>query len=470
MGNPDDFSLDQYREDERREAFEAYKDNVNPQYARVLETIGFDRNYVRGEGSYLWDENGTKYLDFLSGFGMFNMGRNHPVILEAVREYLELEDPWKVAMGWSPWPGRLAGELLECVPHLDKVYFGNSGAECVEAALKFARRSTGRRDIIYCDGAFHGLTYGALSVNGSGHFRDGFGPFLPGMRRVPFGDLEALEAQFRHQPPAGFILEPIQGKGVHRADPDYLLGVQRLCRKHDVVFILDEVQTGLGRTGELFAYQHVEGLEPDILLVSKSLSGGMVPVGAAMMRDEIYGGVYTDMENSVIHGSTFGQGALPMVCGLAALHVLQSEGLVERAARKGERLREGLRTMVPEYELLEEVRGQGLMIAIEFGKPASTSLRAAWSMLHAADEGLFPQAMTMPLLDKHQILTQVGGHEMDGIKILPPLTTSDGDIEWFLEAFEDVLDDLHQFPGGPLWTTAKHLSQFALSSASGAGA
>lgn len=437
-----------------------FAEKINPKFIQVLKTIGFNRNYVRGEGSHLWDADGNRYLDLLSGYGMFNMGRNHPVIKQAIRDYLDINDPWKLQMGSSLLPALLAEKLLTYAPHLDKVQFANSGAECNEAALKFARCSTGRERIIYCERAFHGLTYGSLSLNGCDSFRTGFQTMLPGPVSIPLNDLDALERELKAHPTAAFFVEPVQGKGVHRADDEFLLGAQELCRKHGALLVLDEVQCGMGRTGKMFAYQHIEGLEPDMILVSKSLSGGMVPVGAVMYRDQTYKKVFSSLDRCVVHSSTFCQGGLAMTCGLAAFHVIESEGLIEKGARQSERLLNGLRAMIAKYELLHEVRGTGMMIGIELGSPKSLGLKSAWKLIHAADKGLFPQALIMPLLDKHRIITQVAGHNMDVIKLLPPLTMTDEDTDWFLSAFEDVLAECHKFPG-PAWTTATHLLKFA---------
>lgn len=461
--NPENtFDLKKLVADRRGDMIELFGAHVNPKLVQVLKTIGFDRQYVRGEGSYLWDEAGNRYLDFLSGYGMFNIGRNHPVIKQTIRDYLEMDDPWKIQMGATLLPGLLAEKLLSHAPHLAKVQYSNSGAECNEAALKFARCATGREKVLFCERAFHGLTYGALSLNGCHSFRDGFVSFLPGPVSVPFGDLAALERELSTSKVAAFVVEPVQGKGVYPASPEYLLGAQELCRRHGAKLILDEVQTGLGRTGKMFAYQHIAGLEPDLLLVSKSLSGGMVPVGAVLMREEIYRKVFSSLDRCVVHSSTFCQGGLAMACGLAALDILEKERLIENAARQGEALMEGLRAMIPRFELLKEVRGKGLIIGIELGEPKSLGMRSAWKLIHAADGGLFPQALIMPLLDKHRILTQVAGHNMDVIKILPPLTITDEDVKQFLAAFEAVLAECHKFPG-PAWSTATHLVKFAVS-------
>ncbi len=460
LNKEDGFNLKQLLSEKRSQSSDLYSQYVNPKFAKAMQIIGFNRNYVKGEGNYLWDEKGEKYLDFVSGFGMFNMGRNHPVIKDTIKQYMELNDPWKTSMSALDLPGLLAESLLKEVPHLDKVFFTNSGTECVEAALKFMRATTGREAIAYCNKAFHGLTYGSLSINGSDHFREGFSSLLPGPVKIPLNDIDALHNLFNTSSLAGVIIEPVQGKGVYPADPEYLLEIQKLCRKHNTLMIVDEVQTGMGRTGKMFSYQHVPGLEPDMVLVSKSLSGGMVPVGAVLMRENIYQKVFSSMDRCVVHSSTFGSGGLPMACGLASLHILKSENLTENASILGNYILDNLKKMVPEFELLKEVRGQGLMIGIEFGKPKSLGLRAAWKMIHALDKNLFPQAITMPLLDKHHILTQVTGHNQDIIKLLPTLTIDKTDADWFLEAFRDTLIDLHK-TGGPIWSTAKHLSPFA---------
>ncbi|MFQ5690773.1 MAG: aspartate aminotransferase family protein [Gemmatimonadota bacterium] len=463
------FGLHALVEARRAEQSELFAKHVNPKFARVLKTIGFDRTYVRGEGAYLWDDRGRRYLDMLSGFGMFNMGRNHPVVKAAIRDYLELDDPWKISLGTTLLPGLLAEKLLSYTPHLRKVYFASTGTECVEAALKFTRCATGREQVIYCEHAFHGLTYGSLSLNGCESFREGFVSFLPGPVAVPFGDLEALERQLAAKPTAAFLVEPIQGKGVYPATPEFLLGAQELCRRYGAKLVLDEVQTGLGRTGEMFAYMHVAGLEPDLILVAKSLSGGFVPAGAVLMREEIFDRVFSRADRCMVHSSTFGQGGLAMACGLAALHVLKTEGLADNAADKGGKLLEGLKEMVPEFELLHSARGRGLMIGIEFGTPRSLGLRAAWAAIHKVNGGLFAQAILMPLLDRHHILSQVAGHDVDIIKLIPPLTLTDEDVAWFLDGFRQVMEEAHRFPG-PLWTAARDLIRFAVDNHAAAAA
>jgi len=461
-----EFSLEKLLNQTSSLSSDPYYEFVNPVQVDMLNIIGFNRPFTHGKGAYLWDQKGRKYLDFLSGFGMFNMGRNHPLIKQVVQEYLSLDDTWKLAVGINRLPGLLAEKLLEKIPHLDKVYFGSTGTECVETALKFCRAATGKETVIYGEHGFHGLTYGSLSMNGSKAFRKGFGRFLPGTNSVRLNDLDELDKVFQTEDIAGIILEPIQGKGVYPAQEKYLLRVQELCRKNNAIFIIDEIQTGMGRTGRFFCFQHIAELKPDMVLVSKSLSGGMVPVGAVLMREQIYRSVYSDLSRGKIHSSTFGEGGLAMACGLGSLHIIDSEELTENAEQMGHYMQEKLKAMVPRYDFLKEVRGKGLIIGIEFKKPSSSTLKPVWKMAHAGPQTLFPQAVIMPLIEQHHILTQVAAHNVDIIKILPPLTINKQDADWFLDAFEQTMDKVHT-PTGPLCSLAKHFATFKIRSLQG---
>src|SRR6195952_1218883 len=241
---------------------------LNEQMVRVLKTIGYDVGFKKGKGQYLFDRNDDRYLDLLSGFGVFAIGRNHPALREALKSVLDADLPNLVQLDLSTLAGVLAERLLEYVPYLDKVFFANSGAECVEAAIKFARCATGRPDIIYCDHAYHGLTYGALSLTDDSNFRGGFGHLLPGCSSIPFNDLVALEKALSSRQVAAFIVEPIQGKGVNLPTDEFLPGAAALCRRYGTLLIADEIQTGLGRTGRFLAVEHWN-VEPDMVLLSK---------------------------------------------------------------------------------------------------------------------------------------------------------------------------------------------------------
>src|SRR5438045_2981470 len=358
-----DFSLEALLDSRRGEDLDLWARTINPQFVRVLRTIGFDRPWARAEGAYLYDTDGTRYLDMLGGFGMYNVGRNNPRVRAALVDALELDTPGMLAMGVTALPGLLAEALLERTPaRIERCLFTNSGTEAVEAALKLGRAATKRARVISTDHGFHGLTLGSLSANGNPEFTDRFGPLLPGFERVPFGDLAALEDELRREDVAVFVVEPIQGKGVNLPPPGYLEGAQELCRRYGTLFCVDEVQTGFGRTGRLFAFEHW-GLEPDLVPVAKSLSGGYVPVGALLMSRRVYDGVFDSLEHSVSHGSTFAPNDLAMAAGLATLRELDDGGLVERSARLGSRLLELTRPLAERYEVVRDVRGLGLMWA-----------------------------------------------------------------------------------------------------------
>lgn len=429
--------------------------HLNEQLVRVLKTIGYDVGFQSGRGQYLFDRDGARYLDLLSGFGVFAIGRNHPVLRDALKSVLDADMANLVQMDVSTLAGILAEELVSYAPYLEKVFFANSGAECVEAAIKFARGATGRQDIVYCDHAYHGLTYGALSLTGDSNFRNGFEPLLPGCRVVPFNDLAALEQALSSRQVAAFIVEPIQGKGVNIPSDDFLPGAAALCRKYGSLFIADEIQTGMGRTGKFLAVEHWN-VEPDMVLLSKALSGGHVPVGAVLTRKHIFEKIFNRMDRSLVHGSTFGKNDLAMAAGIATLEVMKHEKLVENSAKRGAELRLALQNMIPGFELLKEVRGKGLMIGIEFGPPKSLRLRASWNVLEAANKGLFCQLITVPLFKDQKILTQVSGHGSHTIKLLPSLTITEEDCKWIQTAFNTVIADSHRVPGA-IWSLGKTL-------------
>jgi ornithine--oxo-acid transaminase len=419
------------------EEYELYARTINPQFMRVLKTIGFDRVWTGAEGQYLYDADRTRYLDVLGGFGMFNVGRNNPRVRAALVETLELETPGSVQLGVSLLPGLLAEELLKRTPaRLERVLFTSSGTEAVEAALKLGRAATGRSRVVSTRHGFHGLTLGALSANGGPRFVERFGPLLPDFSQVPFGDLEALEGELRSEDVALFLVEPVQGHGVYLAPDGYLAAAQELCRRYGTLFAVDEVQTGFARTGKLFAFEHWN-LEPDLVTVAKSLSGGYVPVGALLMSRRVYDGVFDSLEHSVSHGSTFAPNDLAMAAGLATLRELDDAGLVERSARLGELLLERTRELVDAHEVVREVRGLGLMWAMEFAEPESGSL--SWRVIERIQTGLFAQLVVVPLFTKHHILSQVAGHDMPVLKGLPPLVVTEQDIDDFATALDDVI-------------------------------
>lgn len=451
----------------QQDNFALHEQYLNPQMVNVLKTIGFDRHYVKAEGAYLFDDRGDRYLDLLSGFGVFALGRNHPAVVKALQDVLAADLPNLVQMDVSVLSGLLAERLQRLTPPgLDRIFFANSGTESVEAAIKFSRCATGRAKIVYCEGGYHGLTLGALSATGDAHFRAGFGPLLPDFIEVPFGDLAALERALLGKDVAAFITEPIQGHGVWIPEADYLLAAAALCHQYGSLFIADEVQTGLGRTGKWWAVEHF-GVEPDLLCMAKALSGGLVPVGAVACRPWIFDKVFSRMDRAVVHGSTFGKNNLAMAAGLATLEVLESENWIDHAAQMGQQLVDDLQPLVDQYECLKAVRGRGMMIALEFGEPKSLKLKLSWKMLEAANRGLFSQIITVPLFTRHRILSQVAGYGMNVVKFLPPLILTESDRRWIVEAVSDVVADAHRVPGAA-WDFGKTLATQAIRTKAGA--
>jgi ornithine--oxo-acid transaminase len=438
------------------EEFELHARTINPQFVKLLRTIGFDRHWARGSGAYLYDGDGNRYLDMLGGFGMYNVGRNNPRVRAALIEALELETPGKVALGVTSLPSLLAEELLRIAPRsLGRVLFTSSGAEAVEAAIKIGRAATGRTRVLSVEGGFHGLTLGALSACGGPEFSARFGPLLPGFAHVPYNDLEALEEELRGEDVALFLVEPVIGHGAYLPDPGYLEGAQALCRRYGTLFCVDEVQTGFGRTGRMLALEHW-GLEPDVLTVAKSLSGGYVPVGACLFRAEVFDRVFDSMEHSFAHGSTFAPNDLAMVAGLATLREVDEQGLVERSERVGALLLERTRPLVERFDVVKDVRGLGLMWAIEFAEPSGSG-RTSWRLIERIQPGLFSQLVVVPLFTDHRILSQVAGHGVNVVKGLPPLVLTEEDVEEFAGALETVLEEAQRMP--------KAMTRFALRAA-----
>ncbi|HEV2592239.1 MAG TPA: aspartate aminotransferase family protein [Gaiellaceae bacterium] len=434
-------------------SLDEFAEYVNPQMVRVLRAIGFDRQWARGEGAYLFDSAGERYLDWLGGFGMFNVGRNNPRVAAFLQEALALQTPSAPQMGVSPLTPLLARELVSRAPaSIGKALFTNSGTESVEAALKLGRAATKRSRIVCVAHGFHGLTLGSLSVNGDAAFTQRFGPYLPNVTTIPYDDLDALEAELRREDVAVFVVEPVIGHGVFIPTDAYLPGAQELCRRYGTLFCVDEVQTGFGRTGKLFAGEHWS-LEPDLMPVAKSLSGGYVPTGALLLSDAVYDAVFDSLEHAFSHGSTFAPNDLACAAGLATLRELDDRNLVAESARLGERLLQRTRTLL-DRAVVKDVRGLGLMWAIEFGDPGRSP---AWKMLERVQPGIFSQLIVVPLFRDHRILSQVAGHNVNIVKGLPPLVIGEDDIEWFAGALEEAVDEASKL--------GRSMTKFALAAA-----
>jgi ornithine--oxo-acid transaminase len=419
---------------------------LNPQMGRILRTLGFDKTWVGGEGAHLIDADGERYLDLFGGYGVFAIGRNHPAAVAALQEVMAARTGNLPQLGVTLLSGVLAEQLIARAPaSVAAMVPANSGSEAVEAAIKIARAATGRPRVLYAEHGFHGLTLGSLSINGNDEFRDGFGPLLPGCEAVGFGDLDALAALLASGDVAAFIVEPVQGKGVNLPPPGYLQAAQELCRQAGTLFVCDEVQTGIARTGRFLALEHWD-LQPDLVCVAKALSGGLVPIGAVLVSRAAFERVFDGMERAVRHGSTFGGNDLAAAAALATLRVIEDEQLVARAERMGALLLELTAPLVERFEVVEAVRGLGLMWAIEFGPPAGAGARRLWDTVERRQPGLFSQLITVPLFHQHRILCQVAGHHMNVIKALPPLTIAESEIRRFAAALEQTIAAAERYP------------------------
>ncbi len=438
-----------------------YAEFVNPQWVRLLELLDLDVRYERCAGAELFSEDGDRYLDFLSGYCVHNTGHNHPRIIAALKEELDRSGP---AMLQSHIP-ELAGELAQRLcklagGNLKKVFFASSGSEGVEAAIKFSRAATRRNALLYCEGAFHGLTCGALSLMDNGFWREGFGPLLAETEGIPFGDTARVEEKLRTRKFAAFFLEPVQSEGgIKVPPPEYLRDVQALCRKYGTMFVLDEVQTGMFRTGKFLA-AHSFDVQPDMVILAKALSGGLVPVAAVLMTDEISEAVYSSLRRAIVHTSTYSENGLAMRAGMATLDVLESEDLGNRAICLGDLLRARLTESLEPYDMFKAAPGLGLLSGIEFRAPSRVMLRLSFEAFRAVHPGMFGQMLVMRLFRKQKILTQICGNNFMVLKAAPPLIAEEGHIERFVSALTAVVDDMHNSTA--FWTESLGLARRAM--------
>jgi ornithine--oxo-acid transaminase len=426
-----------------------------------LDLLEMNVRYERCSGSELFTADGRRILDFLSGYCVHNVGHNHPAVIAALREELEREGPAMVQTHVAESAGKLAEKLcLRAGGRLTKVFFGSSGSEGVEAAIKFSRAHTGRPGLLFANGAFHGLTCGALSLMGDPFWREGFGPLLPETEAIPLDDVDALERKLASKRFAAFIVEPIQSEaGVRVPTPEYFRAAQSLCRRYGTLLVLDEVQTGMYRTGPFLAVQRC-GVDPDMVVLAKAMSGGLVPVSAVLMTDAIYDSVYGSLRRAIVHTSTFSENGLAMRAALATLEVLEAEKLGPRAAEAGEKLRTRLHETLCEYEMVKTVRGEGLLLGIEFSAPRSLRLRIPFEAFMRIHPAMFGQIIVMRLFRDSGILTQICGNNFMVLKVAPPLVVTDGQIDEFVSAIEDVMELAHS--SSAFWSEALGLARRAI--------
>lgn len=342
-----------------------YENFVNPAMAKLFRFMGLSTVEWSADGSIIRDIDGKEYIDCLGGYGVFSLGHRHPLVVEAVKKQLDVM-PLSSKVLFNKPMADLSALLAEITPgKLKYSFIGNSGTEAVEGALKVARIHTGRTNIISTINSFHGKTLGALSATGRDLFRDPFKPLLSGFEHVPFNDIEAMKQRINAET-AAVILEPIQGEGgIIVPSEDYLPAVRKLCDENGALLICDEVQTGLGRTGKMFAVDHCN-VVPDIITTAKALGGGVMPIGAFTATEKVWEKYIT---SPFVHTSTFGGNPLACVAAIAAIGVLKDEQLVERAAMNGAYFIEKLTKLQQAYpDVIQEVRGKGLIIGIELTK------------------------------------------------------------------------------------------------------
>ena len=444
-------------------ASERYAKRVNPEWVRLLDLLQMNVRYERCVGAELRTDDGRRILDFLSGYCVHNVGHNHPEVVRALQSELERCGPAMIQTHVADLAGELAEKLCQRAEgRLAKAFFCSSGSEGVEAAIKFARAHTKRAGILSAEHAFHGLTCGALSLMSDKFWSEGFGPLLPGTSVIPFGDLEALEHELKTKRFAAFVVEPVQSEaGVRIPDADYLPGAESLCRRYGTLFVVDEVQTGMYRTGAFLA-SHRFRVEPDMVILAKAMSGGLIPCGAVLMSDAVCNSVYSSLPRAFVHTSTFSENSLAMRAALATLQVLEDQELGQRSIAAGQYLQAQLRGALRDFEMVKEVRGVGLLMGIEFQAPRQLRLRIPYEGFGAVHPAMFGQIVVMRLFRDFGFLTQICGNNFMVLKVAPPLVVTDAQLDAFVLAIRDVVEIAHS--PGAFWSEALGLARRALHS------
>ena len=419
----------------------AYAKYINPAFVKLLGTLGFGRVYERAQGVWLWDVDGKAYLDCLAGFGSVNIGHNHPQLLAHLHQLLDTQPMHFCHVGPAQGAAQLAQALAELLPApLEISLFASGGAEAVEAALKLARVATGKRDFIACQGGYHGTSFGTLSLMGTERMRVPFEPLLANCHQVPFGDLDALREMLKTQQAAAFLVEPIQGEGGVILPPSgYLREAQALCKQHGTLLILDEIQTGLGRTGSWFAFQQ-EDMIPDILCLAKALSGGIAPISVAITSAALFNKAYGKPDRFDLHSSTYQGNAFSCAAACKTLDIIAQENLIAASKQRGIQLMQGLQQRLQGHPLVREVRGRGLLVGIEFGATGSNWIdKLAPVLVDSVSEIMFGQWIAVKLLEAG-ILCQPASSRWNVLRIEPPLTISEQEITQVINTVGDVLD------------------------------
>ncbi len=429
-----------------------HKEYGNSSIVTMLKALNFNRRFVKAEGIRVWDDSGAEYLDFLGGYSSLAVGHNHPRIIRAFEKVLH-DEPKLIQAVLSPFDGALKAKLAAITPgDLSTSFLCNSGAEAIEGAVKLARASTGRKKLVATLKGFHGKTMGALSVTGKQSYQSPFNPILPSCEFVPFNDIKALEKALLKEDVAAFFVEPIQGEaGIILPDDDYLKAAHELCKRYGTLLVVDEIQTGLGRTGKMFASDWY-GVAPDIITLAKSLSGGMVPVGAFVTTRKIWNKAYGGMKKALLHTSTFGGNTLACVAAIETINIIEDENLVERSEVRGQYLMIKLQTLAESYGIIESVRGRGLLAGIEFKKPTSRLIKKKTEEMSATIASL----IAGDLLNSHNIITAFTFNNPNTIRLAPPLLVSEQDIDKLVDSLAKSFEKNRNFTRA-LLTTVRNL-------------
>jgi putrescine aminotransferase len=409
---------------------ERYARHVDPAFTKLLGVFGYGRVFDRAEDMYLWDEQGRRYLDLLAGFGSVNIGHNHPRLISRMRDFLSAQPLNLSHTGLSPHTAALAEALAAAAGDpLDISLFSTSGAEAVEAAMKLARAATGRQRIVACDGGYHGLSLGTLSLSASARMRAPFEPLLDACGVVPFGDVATLERELARDDVAAFIAEPVQIEGGVRFPLNgYLHAARELCTRHGALLVLDEVQTGFGRLGSMFAFQQ-EDVVPDVLVLGKSAGGGIAPLGITMTTAPIQRKAYGSMRRFDLHGSTFAGNAFSCAASVETLRIIEDDALCANSRDRGAELLGGLRQRLRGHPLVRDIRGRGLLVAIE--------LKAGIEKLA---EVLVGQWLAVVLLERG-VIVQPASQAWNILRLEPPLTMTREHVTEAIDAIGGALDE-----------------------------
>lgn len=426
------------------------KKHVHPRLASMLEAGGMNVAFNRAQGQYLYDAAENQYLDLLAGGGVFFLGRNHPAVHQAVIDVLTMNVPNLVVTNASILGGLVAEKLLKLGgPNFSKVIFANSGAEATEVAIRFARYATRKRRFLALEGAFHGRTYGAISLCGFPQMKEGMDPIMPTVTPIRANDVAQLRRELSRNDVAGVFMEPVQGMTCEVLSIDYMREAEILCDEFGAILVADEVQTGLGRTGEWFATTG-NGIRPGMITVSKTLSGGVAPVSAVMMREDVYERVFDKFTSGPIYFSTFAENNASMAASLATIETLEKLRAPQKAEKLAKKFRTGLAELQQKYDIIDRIQGKGLMMAIYFKESDKLGLKFQQKLLGVADAGAFGAAVNVDMFTRQRILVQLPGPAANAIKILPPVVVTDEDIEYFLAAFEDTLAGYYEAKGSPI--------------------